>query len=694
MEDQVLIQEQQYLEKVRKFIKDEIKNNTKFLEQHDEDLKSSWNYMWNTSGLDSGDVAQLKAEQDVEKALFANRFFRDKMLRKMYPKPYFARIDFKTKKETKVYIGFGSVMDKKYNSYVYDWRAPISSMYYDFEKGPAYYNCEDGKIEGEITSKKQYKIEDGNLVYMFESSVNIEDDILKEALGKNTNDKMKEIVNTIQKEQNLIIRNTENDVLLVEGPAGCGKTSVGLHRIAFLLYQYRKTLNANQVLIFSPNKVFTDYIDEVLPSLGEQNAMTTMFSEYIDKFIDEYKNVEEYMSFIERIYETETLFENKVIKTKLDDKYKIVLDKYIKFILNNIKYQDIYMKEQLIVSKEELKNMFNEFKYFAPYKRLEKIIENSIMNFKTKLAFESIEFQEETKSKVREIVKKAVPYEPDFKKLLKKMYGDKNFEVILKTEFPNLDTKTFLQKTLEDLDNKNIKYEDAIILMYLKGELEGYYKDNFIKQVIIDEAQDYNKMQYEIITKTFRAAQYTILGDANQIINPLIKMERLDELKTLFEGFNTNYLRLKTTYRNTFEITNFANNILSLNQVNPIDRHGEEPKVIRNLERQKLISKTKDIIKEFKKSTHNTLAIITKDLKSADKIYKCLKEDKDINSYSDKHALSGNIVVLPVCYAKGLEFDEVCIIETNENRFKANEQKLLYVASTRPLQKLTLLSEK
>lgn len=694
LEDKILASEKKYLKKVRSHINAERKINTKFLSQHDEDLRASWDYMWNTSGLDSGDIAALKVEQEVEQALFANRFFRDKMLRKMYPKPYFSRINFKTNKTMKVYIGFGSVMDKDYNSYVYDWRAPISSMYYDFETGPAHYHCKDGTIKGNITSKKQYKIEDGKLIYMFESDLNIEDDILKEALGKNTNDKMKDIVNTIQKEQNKIIRNLDDDVLLVEGPAGCGKTSVGLHRIAFLLYQYRETLMANQILIFSPNKVFTDYIDEVLPSLGEQNAMTTMFSEYIDKFIGEYKNVEEYMSFIERIYETEGAFENKIIATKLDDKYKNVLDEYIKHKLNTINYQDVYLKEELITSQEDLAKMYKDFKYFAPYKRLEKIIQNTIMNFKTKLAFEPFEDQDKIRPKVREIVKKSVPYEADYKKLLTKMYQDNKFKKILNKYFKDLDINTFTSQTIKDLKEKNIKYEDAIILMYLKGELGGYFKDGFIKQVIIDEAQDYNKMQYEIISKTFRKAQYTILGDANQIINPLIKMNNLKELISIFKDYDTNYLRLKTTYRNTFEITKFANNILSLDKVNPIDRHGEKPTINKNLEFNQLLIKLEKIIAAFKNSIHGTLAIIVKDLKTADKIYKSLKDTKDINHYSDKHALSNSIVVLPICYAKGLEFDEVCIIELISNRFKKNEQKLLYVAATRPLQKLTLLSEK
>lgn len=677
-------EELNYLESTINQIKEELGQSNVDLTEYNEDIYQMQKYAWkNASAMDKAEQGFFRREMELADALELMEYRKNITLKKMLDNPYFARIDFNNKK---VYIGIKNVMDKKYNSYVYDWRAPISNLYYDFELGDAFYIAPEGKINGKVTLKRQYKIENGKIIYMFDNSVNIGDEILKEVLGKNTSEKMKNIVNTIQKEQNEVIRNTENEILIVEGPAGCGKTSVALHRIAYLLYKFREELKSREILIFSPNKIFTEYISSVLPDLGESNTLSTLFSDYMYNFIIEYKDIQSYMEFIEFIYDTKDNDIKSFIEIKISDNFIEIIDTYIKEIMNNIKFKDIYVDDNLIITKKQCEEIYNDSKRFTPYERIDKIVDYALMKYR-----HNVIIKNHTIGQVGKIIKEQLSYNTDYKELLINMYDNEIVQNKLIELYPNIKLNDFIKHTKNQLKGKQINYEDAIIFLYFKGKLKGFGEASRIKQLVLDEAQDYSLIQYIIFKNIFKKAKITILGDCNQILNPLLKQDNLDFIKDIFNDKDVIYLRLNTTYRNSYEITELANKILDLKNVNPIKRYTKEPLIIENITKDSLIDNIKEIIENNK---YESLSIITKSRKEADYLHKLLKEEGiDAHTYESKHITHSKVIILPVYYAKGLEFDNVIVYDNKDNKYEKKDAKIFYVACTRALHELTILSE-
>jgi DNA helicase-2/ATP-dependent DNA helicase PcrA len=675
--------ELKYLEDTIKVIKEEIGQSDVDLKHYNENLYQMQKYAWeNASTVDEHEKEYFRREMGLEDALELMEYRKNVVLKKMLNNPYFARIDFNNKK---VYIGIKNVMDEKYNNYVYDWRAPISNLYYDFELGDAFYNAPEGVIEGKITLKRQYKIENGTLVYMFDNSINIEDDLLKDVLSKNTSEKMRNIVNTIQKEQNKVIRNTENEVLIVEGPAGSGKTSVALHRVAYLLYKFREQLKSKEILIFSPNKIFTEYISNVLPELGESNALSTLFSDYMYNFITEYKDIQTYMEFIEFIYDCNDKDIKDFIEIKLSHNFIKIIDTYIDEIISKITFKDIYIDNHLIITKETCKEIYDESKRPAPYERIEKIIDYALMKYRHEVILKNY-----TLGQVNKMLREYFSYNNNYKELLINMYDSTLVQNKLIELYPNINLNKFINHSKKQLKGKTINYEDAIIILYFKGKLQGFGKASRIKQLVLDEAQDYNLMQFIILKNIFKKAKITILGDCNQILNPLLKQDDLNVVGKIFDDKDVIYLKLTTTYRNSYEITELANKILNLKNINPIKRYTKPPVIKENIDENTLVEEIKDIIKNNK---YDSLSIITKSRKEADYIYELLKKNNiDAHSYESKQITHSKLIILPVYYAKGLEFDNVIVYNTKNNSYK-EDKKIFYVACTRALHELTILSD-
>ncbi|MFA5602946.1 MAG: UvrD-helicase domain-containing protein [Bacilli bacterium] len=673
-----------YLEDTINVIKEEIGQSDVDLKQYNENLYQMQRYAWeNASTVDDKEQQYFRREMELEDALELMEYRKNIVLKKMLDNPYFARIDFNNKN---IYIGIKNVMDKKYNNYVYDWRAPISNLYYDFELGDAFYNAPEGIIKGNITLKRQYKIENGTLVYMFDNSINIEDDLLREVLSKNTSEKMRNIVNTIQKEQNEVIRNTENEVLIVEGPAGSGKTSVALHRVAYLLYKFREQLKAKEILIFSPNKIFTEYISSVLPELGESNTLSTLFSDYMYNFITEYKDIQTYMEFIEFIYDSNDSNIKEFIEIKLSNNFIKVIDTYIEEIISKIRFKDIYIDDHLIITKETCKEVYNESKRFTPYERIEKVIDYALMKYRHEVIIKNY-----TLGQINRIIKDNFLYNNNFREILINMYDSIKVQNKLIKLYPNIKLNEFINHSKKQLKGKTINYEDAIIMLYLKGKLQGFGEASRIKQLVLDEAQDYTLMQYIILENIFKKAKVTILGDCNQILNPLLKQDNLNIIGEMFNDKDVIYLKLNTTYRNSYEITELANRILNLKNVNPIKRYTKPPIIKENIDENTLVKEIKDIINNNK---YESLSIITKSRKEADYIYQLLKENGiDAHTYESKHITHSKLIILPIYYAKGLEFDNVIIYDNKDNGYKEEDKKIFYVACTRALHELTILSE-
>lgn len=654
-----LKKEKGYLNKVVDIVNSKITKLEKENKELEKSISNEQKELW--QNINEIDVAEIEfASLELEKSAMKAKMYYQTLtkLKHVLNNPYFGRIDFQEKeKQTKVYIGLTSISDKDYNNYVYDWRAPISSLYYDYEIGKAHYQAPKGIIEGNINLKRQYKINNSKLEYAFDVSLNIQDEMLKEALSHNSSEKMKEIVTTIQKEQNQVIRNVEYDNLIVEGAAGSGKTSVALHRIAFILYRYRKFIKNNEIMIFSPNQVFSEYISDVLPSLGEKNVPCILFDEFLTTQIKDYKKIESYSSLIERYHNTTNPLEQKIMEIKMGNNFINIVDNYLNRQISKIKFNDIIVDDEILLTKEEVINDFNKtyFKY-KPFRRIEKIIENVINKYRNTHLKKAKNYT----SKIR----KCITYENDIKKIMLEMYYENEFLNDVKTNY-QIDINDFQSFTISD----ELKYYDAIIYLYIKAKLLGLNSQFNKKYVIVDEAQDYNLMQYYLIKEYYTNAKMTILGDPNQAISKMVDYDNMNSIKEIIGGKNK-LLKLETTYRSSYEITKFCNEVLGLTSVNMINRHGDTVKVINKDNLQEQLT---TLVNQSFEDGFGSVAILTDNLKSASKIKKLINIDNK------------KLYILPIYEAKGLEFDSVIVIDNNINK------KLYYVACTRALHRLNII---
>ncbi len=657
--------EKTILKKVNKLLGDTLNSLGEEVIDDEEELTEFKKMMWeNSSSFDDAEMQQVMAAtaQEASKALQKREYFR--RLNKIKNKPYFASIVYKDDDGSihNIYMSLTYLKDDKYNNILYDWRSPICSLFYDYETGPCSYKAPGGTYTGELKRKRQYKIENNKLLGVFDNSLNIDDEILQEVLAEDSDEKMKNVVNTIQQEQNKVIRNLEDNNLIVQGIAGSGKTTVALHRIAFLLYQLER-LNSNNILIFSPNNIFTEYISDVLPSLGEANTLQTTFADYMSTFITEYKDVENFTDFVSRYYSYKE-DDPELVKYKQSDEIIVDLTNYLNDYINNVKVTNSFIEGEINkVDKEELNEMLH-YKYdrLPLFERVEEIAKKLSSNFY------------KGSSKKVKTFEKLIRENSNFKKDYKEIYFNFWKSSHCKKKLPDALINKFIKKD-------TINYEDALLFTYLKGTLEGFLYEANIKQVIIDEAQDYNRLQYIIINKIFRRADFTILGDINQNINPYYSYNSLEDLKDLFKG-ETKYLELLKTYRSSPEIINYTNKILNLKHVNAIRRDNNKPVVIRKNIKELKESLIKDI--NYLQDTYKSTALITKDIKEAENIYNLLKDDLNISLVEpNSKKFNKNLIIIPAYTAKGLEFDSVIIYNDRNNSYKNNERNLLYVACTR-----------
>lgn len=650
------------LDKTLKVIREKLSElGQKFYEKEEKIIEFK-KFIWdNRSEMDPTEMKSVMAmnEDEIYLTLQSGEYF--KKLFKIQNNPYFGSIIFDDgKRKELIYIGLTHVVEKDYHHLVYDWRSPISSLFYDYELGPCAYDAPKGIIKGNLIRKRQYKIENGKLIHVFDNSLNVDDELLQEVLALSGSEKMKNIVNTIQQEQNKIIRNVVDKNLIVQGIAGSGKTSVALHRIAFLLYKL-KNLSSKNVLIFSPNQVFTQYISNVLPELGEENTMQTTFHEFLKTSIIEYKNVESFVEFISRYYQNKSVKED-LIKYKQSDEIIIHLTKYLKRINSNLKFQKDIMVDKHYFKVDELNDLLNDrYSKLPIFNRIEEIaIRLSEQKYKGKLT---------KKSSFLKQLLLSLNIEKDYKKI----YGD-----FFKSEFSKfkLDDEEINYFIKQD----KIFYEDALLFVFIKGLLESFNYSGNIKQVVIDEAQDYSKLQYILIAKIFKNAGLTILGDVNQTINPFYKYNSLKEIAELIGG-DSAYLELSKSYRSSEEIINYSNKILGLNHVSAI-RKGISIPIIRRNERilpEELLADINEL-----KLKYNSIAIIVKDDLIANRIYQLLKTKIEIDLITEStQNFNKSLIIIPVYMAKGLEFDAVIIYNQLDSPFTEKEKYLYYVAVTR-----------
>ncbi len=589
----------------------------------------------------------------------------EQKLEKLKDSPYFARIDFKENDSTETetyYIGRFTFSHQN-DLLVYDWRAPVAGMFYDHETGPAGYEAPIGRIEGELERKRQLKIKGGKLEYAIESAVNIQDDVLQRELSRTSDEKMKSIIATIQKEQNQIIRSEKGTTLLIQGAAGSGKTSVALHRIAFLLYRFKDRLSAKNIAILSPNKVFGDYISNVLPELGEEPVYELSFTEIAQVQLEGIIGFEAEQDPLE-IHSPEWQQRGR-FKSTLG--FLEQLNAYLNQMPGKVFEPQSCRWDRFEASGGWIQQRYEAYHKYPIKRRLQLIAEDMHGRFETE-----------------NVMGDEVPGIKIILKQLTRMLRVKNSLVLY---------KDFYQQSgaagLFVMPQKNVlEWADVFPFLYVHGAFEGLKIGNVIKHLVIDEMQDYTPVQYRVINILF-PCQKTILGDFGQFLNPN-HSHTLEDLKRIYQ--EAEFIELKQSYRSTYEIMTFAGKIQG-KTVLPVKRHGEKPALLPCRDKQDGLEQLKREIKGFLKKGNASLGIIAKTNARAKEVFEQLRAEYDLHLITpqSRHFEEG-ISVTSVQMSKGLEFDEVIVLDAGEDTYSTiYDSSLLYIACTRAMHWLALL---
>lgn len=621
------------------------------------------------------------------------------LLEKMIKSPYFARIDFKFDDEDefeKIYIGRSSLRKNSYQEmYVYDWRSPIASIFYRFMTGEAFYDAPCGRVTGELNLKRQYEIKNGKLEYFFDSDVQIVDEFLRQLLSQNTTAKMKAIVETIQHEQDVVIRDMENDLLMVQGVAGSGKTSIALHRAAYLMYQGLQTkLSANNIMIISPNSIFEQYISNVLPELGEDNVISSVFEDILSALLIGRK-IQSRNDFLENLIVNSKYKEisRNSIEFKTSSFFREILDQFLIDIPRQwIEFEDVYYEGKCVVSRQILKDKIlgrTETPLGIKLEQLEDYILEQIFGTGKGRG------HKEEKNLIKQEIQKFIKI--DIVELYKILFSNEAyFYSLLQNSNLSQGIKSIWEYTRENLEADRLYYDDAIAIAYLYLKIYGTNKYKNIKQVVIDEAQDYYLLQYEIFNLLFSNAKFTILGDMKQTLAKKEDISFYEQIQKILNKKKSSLIMLDKSFRCTNEILNFSLKFIEKSsQIKSFNRNGDSPKVYIADNSEIFID---EIVKEInlcQEKGFQSICLICKTEKNSIYLFNKIKHKLDIQlikngSVSD---LQG-VFILPVYMSKGLEFDAVLICDADSQNYHDEDDKnLLYVACTRALHKLSLFCE-
>ena len=657
--------------------------------------------------------------------------------------PYFARVDFKEDKQNniqKIYIGKTGIFNDDYEVVVTDWRAPISSIYYDGQLGNVEYECPDGIIKGDLSKKRVYTIENSILKDYQDIDITTNDEFLQECLNENSEARLKNIISTIQSEQNKIIRAKMSNPLIVQGVAGSGKTTVALHRIAYLVYTYEKEFNPDEFLIIAPNKFFLDYISNVLPDLGVDYVRQQTFEEFMLENIDANFEINpinvELSNIVNQNGKTDLIKKSANFKSSL--RFKELIDEFIdKFLKSNLPKGDFKISDIVVFNHDEVIDMFmNYFKNNSindSKKMLTAILQKRVSNIANEL-IDRLSEQRKSKlynidknlsdDKVKEIrleifketeyemqqlfkggKKLALDYLKNFKiekvlSIYKKIISDKIlFDKYVKSELYEYILETYKK----NIKSKKVEYEDLAPLFYIQNRFWGNINNLKLEHIVIDEAQDLGEFQFynfkEIVKPNM---SMTILGDISQGIYSYKGINNWNKLNQIVFDNKASIEYLKESYRTSMEIMNEANTIINkivdnenIILAQPIERHGDKVEHWKIDSEDSKISKIYEIIKTHLEAGHINIAVITKDFDESIELHKKLTnyevDIKLISENLDKY--TGGTIIIPSYLSKGLEFDSVIISDSNKYSENILDTKLLYVACTRAMHTLDIISQ-
>ena len=657
--------EKEYLEKVQGVLGEKLENvegRISQLKSNIQELTDYFNENYSALMLHDADLAENNQEIEQYITALAERLIEQEKVLKQKNSPYFGRIDFAEKGEEgqPYYIGLAHVADNK-DVLVCDWRAPLSSMYYDFGIGKAHYNVDEERFEGTLTKKRQYRIESGELKYMIESDQTISDDVLEYCLSQSNGTKMKEIAATIQSEQNNIIRREFEGNLIVQGCAGSGKTSVALHRAAYLLYKHRNLVRNRDILILSPSNAFTNYISNVLPSLGENNLIEMTFDELARNFLKvKVETKDEQMARISNMTEKEL----EILSYKGSFEFLEEFNRYIsETLVNSFTPQDM---APFGIRAEELKEVFLT-KGVDIKTRLSEVV-TYICN---KLKMPDHKKLEALKTRINEVIYRMLP--------------STDPEVIYKHFLVSVGILGESELETELSKNGYVLCEDLAPVVYIKKQLYGFEYDQPVKYLIIDEMQEYNLVHFKFLNEVFLCPKL-LVGDINQCVDRVLDKEYL---KKLARYFDAKLLDLEKSYRSTREIQFVADEVVGINVDKSFARKGEDVKFVKATD---LLAKTKSLMKDYSK--YNRVAVITKTAEEAEELYDNLKSD-DVELLVGRGSIEGRkYLILPVALAKGLEFEAVIVYNSSSKMYKTSlDAKMLYIAATRAIHALAFLWE-
>jgi len=668
-------QEKEYLKQIISFLKKVIGNTDASVKDHVDTLAEYKDYIWSNKDIDPHEIRSMRESILNHFALGESVINKHKRLTKILAIPYFGRIDFLEKKENSkvmpIYIGIHTFYDPESRAtLIHDWRAPVSSMFYDHELGEAGYRSPSGEIKGVISLKRQYRIRGGKMEFMIESALTVHDDILQKELSSNVDDKMKNIVATIQREQNQIIRNEDIRTLIIQGVAGSGKTSIALHRIAYLLYTFRDSISSKDILIISPNKVFSDYISNVLPELGEETVPETSMEQILSGVLEHKYKYQTYFGLVNELLEKPSSSLIDRIAYKASFGFISELDKFILHIENTyFKAADVKLTKYITIPAPFIEEQYLRFNRYPIRRRFDAMADYMLDMLKIQYTFT-------VTTTGRNLLKKEI----------RLMFAGNNDIQVYKDFFKWTNNPGMFKMR----KGHTLEYSDLAPLAYLHLALEGNGNQPFrVKHLLIDEMQDYSPIQYKVIQKLFPCRK-TVLGDAGQSVNPYgsSTAETIQKSLTASE-----IMKLCKSYRSTFEITDFAQKIHPNAELEPVARHGEKPQILQFGSAVEELSGIMGLISTYRKSGYKSLGIICKTEQQAREMADMLKSYANDISFlsSQSSAFVQGIVIISAHMAKGLEFDEVIIPQTDERNYRSEiDKSMLYVAVTRAMHRLTL----
>ncbi|MEX1198625.1 MAG: UvrD-helicase domain-containing protein [Pseudohongiellaceae bacterium] len=669
-------EEQVRLEQCQAGIRRNLAEIEKRLKEYSDEIQERKTYLWEAR-RDMDHVEKINVRQTVEQILDSAEVLQAQhhKLLKLRQSPYFGRFDFTRQGEQRaepVYIGVHHFRDETaQQTLVYDWRAPIASLFYDYENGPVRYEAPAGIVSGELQRKRQMRIRDGELEFVIESGLNIVDDVLQKELSRASDDTgMRNIVATIQRDQNAIIRNEEAHTLVIQGVAGSGKTSIALHRIAFLLYRFKDTLSSKDILILSPNRVFADYIGNVLPELGEEQVNEIEMETLAEELLDHKYRFQSFFQQTAKLLEgkDENLKERIAAKASLD--FLRQIDRYAEHLESASFEASEWKLGRKIVPDWHFRETWDKHPGVNTTERVDRVLKATEQKIGY---FYNYDLE--------------VPERQALRKAIQGMVRRTTLLQAYKGLFDWLERPELLRQT-----GGRLEYSDVFPLIYLKLRTEGVRNPRReVKHLLIDEMQDYTPVQYAVLSRLFRCRK-TVLGDISQSVNPYSGASG-EQIRSALQ--TAMRVTLTKSYRSSWEIMQFALGISPDPDLEPVQRHGEAPRVIICRRPADAVRRIDEEVAAFQDSDHTSLAIIAKTQQQARRLHQSLAKDGiearllDV----DTATFSGGVLVCTAYLAKGLEFDRVIVSDVSARNYHTElDRNLLYVACTRAMHRLTVIT--